>query len=164
MEYVVDSEKPTWRQILHKRIKTIHHRDVLIYVGATTIYIGTVIMMVLLPLKLIPSSKFQPPNGVEPNVGSNNNYLPAYCPIYTVLANGAGLPLSGGPLRLPLQRPETPCRTFTSPAMEKLIANVTSRMVDMDLARLFENTFPNTLGISLKELAYSRYDGVMVQS
>ena len=164
MEHVDDLEKPTWRRNIRAKIKKIYYRDVLTYVGATTIYIGTIILMVLFPVKLIPSSRVQPLNGVNPNVGSNNNYLPGYCPIYTVVANGAGLPVSEGPLQLPLQRPKTTCRTFTSPAMEKLIANLTSRMVDKDLARLFENAYPNTLGISRKESAYSRYDGFMVQS
>ena len=47
--------------------------------------------------------------------------------------------------------------------MEKLIANVTSRMIDKDLARLFENAYPNTLGISPQEHAYSRYNRFKVQ-
>ena len=96
MEYVVDSEKPSREKKFHARIKTIDYRDVLTYVGATTIYIGTVIMMILLPVKLIPSSKVQLPNGINPNVGSNNNYLPAYCPIYTILANGARIAFKWG--------------------------------------------------------------------
>jgi uncharacterized protein len=54
-------------------------------------------------------------------------------------------PLSKGPLRLPAQRPSQKCRTFNSPAVERVIEDITSRMTDPDLARLFENAFPNTL-------------------
>jgi hypothetical protein len=51
-------------------------------------------------------------------------------------------PLSEGPLGLPFQRPDPRCRTFHSDAIEQVIQDVTSRMKDPDLARLFENAFP----------------------
>ena len=51
---------------------------------------------------------------------------------------------------LPFQRPSQPCRTFTSPLVEKVINDVTSRMEDKDLARIFENAFPNTLDTTVK--------------
>ena len=54
-------------------------------------------------------------------------------------------PRSEGPLALPFQRPAVQCRTFKSSAVEKVIHEVTSYMKDRDLARLFENAFPNTL-------------------
>lgn len=138
-------EKLSWRQSLHVKIKKIDYRNVLTYVGATTIYCAVIVIMTLLPLKLTAPSI---PDAADPNLANSSNHLPAYCPLYTVLANGGGRPLSGGPLNLPFQRPETTCRTFTSSAMEKLITNLTSRMVDRDLARLFENAYPNTLGMS----------------
>ncbi len=54
-------------------------------------------------------------------------------------------PWSDGPLSLPYQRPSPHCRTFVSPLVEKVIEEVTMKMVDKDLARIFENAFPNTL-------------------
>lgn len=54
-------------------------------------------------------------------------------------------PLSEGKLALPYQRPAEPCRTFVSPAVERVISDMTARIADKDLARLFENAFPNTL-------------------
>ena len=144
----VESEKPTWRRRVHTRIKNMHRRDTFIYVGAAVIYLGTIAMLLVLPLKLIPSI-FNGSYDNNPNVKSNNNYLPSNCPLYTVIANGDNQPLSHGPLKLPYQRPVNGCRTFMSRAMEKLISNVTGRMVDKDLARIFENSYPNTLGIAI---------------
>ena len=59
-------------------------------------------------------------------------------------------PFSTGPLGLPFQRPSTHCRTFSSPLVEKVIEDITSRMKDKDLARLFENAFPNTLDTTVR--------------
>jgi uncharacterized protein len=53
-------------------------------------------------------------------------------------------------MQLPFQRPSVHCRTFTSPLVEKVIDDVTSRMTDPDLARLFENAFPNTLDTTVR--------------
>ena len=64
--------------------------------------------------------------------------------------NSCSRPLSEGPLALPYQRPALPCRTFTSPLVEKVIEEVTSQMMDKDLARLFENAFPNTLDTTVR--------------
>lgn len=51
---------------------------------------------------------------------------------------------------LPFQRPSQPCRTFSSPLVERVISDITSRMQDKDLARIFENAFPNTLDTTVK--------------
>ncbi|KAI9815375.1 MAG: hypothetical protein M1832_005514 [Thelocarpon impressellum] len=59
-------------------------------------------------------------------------------------------PFSSGFMRLPYQRPSPHCRTFTSPLVEKVIGEVTSRMEDKDLARIFENAFPNTLDTTVR--------------
>ena len=59
-------------------------------------------------------------------------------------------PLSKGPLALPYQRPSPHCRTFTSPSVEEVIEKITDRMVDKDLARIFENAFPNTLDTTVR--------------
>ncbi|KAI1845837.1 hypothetical protein JX265_013514 [Neoarthrinium moseri] len=88
---------------------------------------------------------------------SNLEYAEA-CPDYTQYssypqADAAPLdsrPLSDGPLALPFQRPNPRCRTFHSDAIEKVIEDVTSRMKDPDLARLFENAFPSTTDTTVK--------------
>ena len=59
-------------------------------------------------------------------------------------------PLSKGPLALPYQRPSPHCRTFVSPLVEEVIEKMTGHMVDKDLARIFENAFPNTLDTTVR--------------
>ncbi|EFX04109.1 duf1237 domain containing protein [Grosmannia clavigera kw1407] len=72
------------------------------------------------------------------------------CPDYATYAAYPHRPLSEGPLALPFQRPDKRCRTFHSDAIEKVIEDVTSRMKDVDLARLFENAFPSTTDTTIK--------------
>ncbi|KAI9649861.1 hypothetical protein NHQ30_002443 [Ciborinia camelliae] len=59
-------------------------------------------------------------------------------------------PLSDGPMGLPFQRPVKQCRTFSSPLVEKVIDDMSLKMVNKDLARLFENAFPNTLDTTVR--------------
>jgi meiotically up-regulated gene 157 (Mug157) protein len=59
-------------------------------------------------------------------------------------------PYSEGPLKLPYQRPAEACRTFSSPAVEKVIDDITSRLTDKDLAQLFRNAYPNTLDTTIR--------------
>lgn len=59
-------------------------------------------------------------------------------------------PYSDGPLELPFQRPSKYCRTFESPLVEKVIQTMNKKMVDKDLARIFENAFPNTLDTTVR--------------
>ncbi|KAF8232422.1 hypothetical protein L208DRAFT_1397383 [Tricholoma matsutake] len=47
-------------------------------------------------------------------------------------------------------RPSPACRTFNSSAVEKVIEDMNSLLKDPDIARLFENTFPNTLDTTVK--------------
>lgn len=49
-----------------------------------------------------------------------------------------------------IQRPHSKCRTFTSPLVEKVIEEFNQRLVSPDLARLFENAFPNTLDTTVR--------------
>ncbi|KJZ79426.1 hypothetical protein HIM_00895 [Hirsutella minnesotensis 3608] len=72
------------------------------------------------------------------------------CPEYTSYASYAHRPLSSGPLALPFQRPDPRCRTFHSDEIERVIKDMTSRMKDPDLARLFENAFPSTTDTTVK--------------
>ncbi|RAL14846.1 glycoside hydrolase family 125 protein [Aspergillus homomorphus CBS 101889] len=72
------------------------------------------------------------------------------CPDYLSYSSVGHPPYSGGALNLPYQRPSVECRTFKSPAVENVIEDVTSRMVDKDLAQLFRNAFPNTLDTTVR--------------
>ena len=47
-------------------------------------------------------------------------------------------------------RPADSCRTFSSPNVEKVIDEVTSRLVDKDLAQIFRNAYPNTLDTTIR--------------
>ncbi|KAG9128121.1 hypothetical protein FRC07_004737 [Ceratobasidium sp. 392] len=57
---------------------------------------------------------------------------------------------SAGPLGLPFMRPPPQCRTFNSSTVESVIDQMKARLKDPDVARLFENTFPNTLDTTVK--------------
>ncbi|PHH83565.1 hypothetical protein CDD82_7126 [Ophiocordyceps australis] len=72
------------------------------------------------------------------------------CPDYKSYASYPHAPLSTGPLTLPFQRPNKRCRTFNSDEIERVITEVTSKMKDPDLARLFENAFPSTTDTTVK--------------
>ncbi|EER25218.1 hypothetical protein CPC735_018220 [Coccidioides posadasii C735 delta SOWgp] len=88
--------------------------------------------------------------GTEPSLEDDPDDLAEACPDYTEYAAERHPPYSEGPLKLPFQRPAEVCRTFSSPYVEKVIEDVTSRMVDKDLARIFQNAFPNTLDTTVK--------------
>ncbi|KAF2838682.1 glycoside hydrolase family 125 protein [Patellaria atrata CBS 101060] len=72
------------------------------------------------------------------------------CPDYKTYSEFSHSPYSEGPMELPFQRPSRYCRTFESPLVEKVIEDITSRMKDKDLARIFENAFPNTLDTTVR--------------
>lgn len=67
-----------------------------------------------------------------------------------MLTSLSSRPFSDGPLQLPYQRPAPQCRTFVSPLVEKVIQDLNKRLIDKDLARLFENAFPNTLDTTVR--------------
>ena len=77
------------------------------------------------------------------------------CPDYADYAAAPHAPFSSGVHNLSYQRPAPSCRTFTSPAVESTIARLTSTIVDPDLSRLFENSFPNTLDTTIKWKGYA---------
>ncbi|RCI09034.1 hypothetical protein L249_4937 [Ophiocordyceps polyrhachis-furcata BCC 54312] len=82
--------------------------------------------------------------------GQPPNKLAAACPNYATYASVPHPPLSTGKLALPFQRPDPQCRTFSSQEIERVIKEVTSKMKDPDLARLFENAFPSTTDTTVK--------------
>lgn len=53
-------------------------------------------------------------------------------------------------MKLPFQRPSKQCRTFESDLVEKTIKDFNETIIDKDLARIFENAFPNTLDTTVK--------------
>ncbi|KAI8364121.1 meiotically up-regulated gene 157 protein [Blakeslea trispora] len=75
------------------------------------------------------------------------------CPDYSVYSKIFHGPASGGGLSLPFQRPVDACRKFTSSVIESVISDITSKIANLDLARLFENTFPNTLDTTIEKTA-----------
>ncbi|KDR83528.1 hypothetical protein GALMADRAFT_54994 [Galerina marginata CBS 339.88] len=79
----------------------------------------------------------------------------AQCPDFTTYSQVPHDPRSIGPLALPYMRPAPACRTFNSTAVEKVITDMKSLLKDPDLARLFENTFPNTLDTTVKYFSES---------
>ena len=72
------------------------------------------------------------------------------CPDYRDYATRLHPPYSTGKYRLPFQRPVKECRLYSSPAVESLIEEMNARIKDKDLARLFENCFPNTLDTTVR--------------
>ncbi|KAK3395218.1 hypothetical protein B0H63DRAFT_533887 [Podospora didyma] len=84
----------------------------------------------------------------------------AACPDYSSFSAQRHEPLSTGKYALSYQRPLPECRTFNSSAVESTITRMTSPTViaDPDLARLFENTFPNTLDTAVRWHGHSATD------
>ncbi|KAJ4352581.1 uncharacterized protein N0V89_007930 [Didymosphaeria variabile] len=74
----------------------------------------------------------------------------AACPDYKNYAMRQHPPYSEGPLELPSQRPSKYCRTFESPLVEKVIEDMNEKLIDKDLAKIFENAFPNTLDTTVR--------------
>ncbi|KAL5530604.1 hypothetical protein ACEPAF_6862 [Sanghuangporus sanghuang] len=74
----------------------------------------------------------------------------AQCPDYTEFAQTPQGNASTGPLALPFMRPAPQCRTFNSTSVERIIEDMKARLRDPDIARLFENTFPNTLDTTVR--------------
>ncbi|GAM90210.1 hypothetical protein ANO11243_082510 [Dothideomycetidae sp. 11243] len=74
----------------------------------------------------------------------------AACPAYEHYARQPHQPFGTGPMSLPFQRPQELCRTFESPHVEKTIEYMNKHMQDKDLARIFENGFPNTLDTTVR--------------
>ncbi|CAE6462197.1 unnamed protein product [Rhizoctonia solani] len=74
----------------------------------------------------------------------------AQCEDYTSYSKKPQGTPSTGILGLPFMRPPPECRTFNSSSVEAVIDQTKKRLKDPDVARLFENTFPNTLDTTVK--------------
>ena len=77
------------------------------------------------------------------------------CPDYLVYAEEYHAPFSVGRYNLSYQRPPQHCRTFVSQDVEDTITRLNSTINDPDLARLFENSYPNTLDTAIKWKGYA---------
>jgi len=77
-------------------------------------------------------------------------YLRQACPDYKDYSGRRHLPFTDSEYRVPYQRPAPECRLFSSNAVEAKIKEITSKMASVDLARLFENCFPNTLDTTVR--------------
>ncbi|GMF08324.1 unnamed protein product [Ambrosiozyma monospora] len=71
------------------------------------------------------------------------------CPNYVEYSKVPHGPYSEGPLLLPFMRPSEKCRTFKSDIIEEVIEDMKEKLADPDVARLFENAFPNTLDTTI---------------
>lgn len=71
------------------------------------------------------------------------------CASYVDYAQKPHAPVSSGEFAYPYMRPPPKCRTFVSSAVEAVISDLTQKLKDPDLARLFENCLPNTLDTTI---------------
>lgn len=74
----------------------------------------------------------------------------AQCPDYVAYSGEPHGPYSSGRYNLSYQRPDPACRTLAIPDVETKIVAVKEAIADPDLARLFENTYPNTLDTAIR--------------
>lgn len=67
----------------------------------------------------------------------------ADCPDYSLYSQDRHTPFSTGKYNLSYMRPEPACRTFNSSKVEDTISSMKGTIMDPDLFRLFENSFPS---------------------
>ncbi|ORY16013.1 hypothetical protein BCR34DRAFT_622593 [Clohesyomyces aquaticus] len=73
----------------------------------------------------------------------------AQCPLYSGYALQKHSPFSSGRWKLSYARPIPSCRTFPSADLESTLHRLKKAIVDPDLSRLFENTWPSTLDTTI---------------
>ncbi|OAA54563.1 Six-hairpin glycosidase [Niveomyces insectorum RCEF 264] len=78
---------------------------------------------------------------------------------YTTYASQGHPPYSNGPLKFPYQRPPPDKRTYHVPEVEEVIEQMNQRLKDKDLARMFENCYPNTVDTTAKWVHTGRQAG-----
>ena len=79
----------------------------------------------------------------------------AQCPDFSTYSQQYHAPFSSGRYNLSYQRPEPACRTFNLSDVEDTITRVTADITDPDLARLFQNAYPNTLDTAIRWKGYA---------
>ena len=72
------------------------------------------------------------------------------CPDYKDYSARRHPPYTSGEYSVPYQRPAEQCRLFKSQAVENTITEITDKMANPYLARLFQNCFPNTLDTTVR--------------
>lgn len=83
------------------------------------------------------------------------NTVFSQCPDYSDYSQEHHVPFSSGQYNLSYQRPTPACRTFNSSAVESAINSTIANIADPDLARLFLNSYPNTLDTAIKWKGYA---------
>jgi len=85
--------------------------------------------------------------------------IQAQCPVYTHYANARHEPYSTGRWNLSYMRPIPSCRTVVSREVEITIDRLRHVIVDPDLFRLFENSWPSTLDTTIAWTGLSNKTG-----
>ncbi|KAF1915959.1 Six-hairpin glycosidase-like protein [Ampelomyces quisqualis] len=80
----------------------------------------------------------------------------AQCPVYTHYSAQRHEPFSTGRHQLSYMRPIPPCRTFYAQEVEETIQRLKDVIVDPDLFRLFENSWPSTLDTTVAWRGWSK--------
>lgn len=120
-----------------------------IFASPLTAIMLSLLSFLLIALLWVSSSAGAYQRGMNPQTPRLYSRQTA-CPDYTDYSTRKHPPFSTGPYQLPFQRPAVGCRLFKSTAAEVLITQMTANMADPDLARLFENCFPNTLDTTVR--------------
>ncbi|KAF2676336.1 glycoside hydrolase family 125 protein [Lentithecium fluviatile CBS 122367] len=81
------------------------------------------------------------------------------CPLYQHYSGSRHEPFSTGRWNLSYMRPIPSCRTFVSQEVEDTIARLKRVIVDPDLFRLFENSWPSTLDTTISWTGISNKTG-----
>lgn len=84
--------------------------------------------------------------------------IAAQCPDYSTYSSTNHPPFSNGKYKMSYQRPAIECRTFQSPIVEATVARLKSIILDPDLFRLFENSYPNSLDTAIRWKGYAAND------
>jgi hypothetical protein len=82
-------------------------------------------------------------------------HVAAQCPLYQTYSNLRHEPFSTGRWNLSYMRPIEPCRTFVSHEVEDTIERLRNVIVDPDLLRVFENSWPSTLDTTIGWRGYA---------
>lgn len=105
------------------------------------------------PEPIKPKPKLEFPNNYKDDI--TEEFLASMdaktkeCPNYVAYSKKPHPPFSRGRFEYPYMRPAPKCRTFVSLALETLISDLKRKLKDPDLARLVENTLPNTLDTTI---------------